>query len=245
MTVFIRAAGQSWMWSTPSGFLPCRLLRPRTGRDLIFLEQRQRVIQQVSGPMVLGSRVMNSARMFEPALDVAAKVTISDHADKVAIGVGHANDAEAFRRHFNNRVVHRAVRPSQRQRFPECMRRGTGLTARRASPRWSRPKSLRVKPRWRMTVMASASPARGSSSSKWWARRIWGRPPANGEEAGRSAGIGERGPGMRSNGDDGDLSALEMIDYRLELGGFAALRDEHRDVPARAMPRSPWMASAR
>ena len=49
MTLFIATgAGQSWMWSTPTGFLPAAVvLDHEQRRDLIFVEQRQRVVDQV------------------------------------------------------------------------------------------------------------------------------------------------------------------------------------------------------
>ena len=157
-------------------------------------------------------------------------------ADEIALLVDDSDDAEPLGRHFDDRVVHRAARPaSAGARRRECISRLTGFSrAPSDPPGCSRPKSVRVKPFCRMTVIASASP-----SASVIVVEVVGATDS-GPTSGQCGRIKEPRPLLPSiecsvagDRDDRNPDALEMIDHRLELGGLAALRNQDRDVAFR------------
>ena len=94
------------------------LVHDEQGRDFIFIEERQRVIDQVVGMhglWITGHKV--DGRMIEPALDVPPKVPVRDDADQISVLVRHPDDAKALCGHFHDGVMHRTIGAGQRNRI--------------------------------------------------------------------------------------------------------------------------------
>ena len=170
--------------------------------------------------------------MIEPALDVPAQVAVRDDPDKMTVAIDDAEHAKALGVHFDDRVVHVGVGAGQRHLLGAMHQALHRLEPR--AQRATRMQPPEVCSREALEVHDSHRErvAEGQRHRGRRRRRHRFRPdflPVR-QQKQRGRRLGEHRLRAAGHADDRNVRRLEMLDDELELGRFAALRNEDRNV---------------
>ena len=229
-----RDGGQSWMWRTPTGFLA---VDHEQSRDLVFLEERQSIVDKsIRGDRLGIARHELGRAVIQTLLDMPPQVAVGDRTDEIAGIIDHPDDPQPFCRHLDDGLMHRSVFACQRHRVARMHEPAHRLQPR--AERSARVEAAEIAPgeallahdRHRQRV--AKREGHGGRGRRRHQFRSDLRPMRKHQRRRRC--FAEHRTAIAGDRDHRDSDVPEMVDHGLKLGRFAALRDEDRNVAARS-----------